>query len=282
METAVRRIEHKYSRYRDDSILSRINNNAGQPTPIDAETHWLLNYAAVCYEQSDGLFDISSGVLRQAWDFRKNLIPSADALASLLPRIGFGAVKLSDHELLMPPDMELDLGGIGKEYAADVCADIARQGGVNSGIIDLGGNLHILGPRPQEDSHQSAGTASHVQPWQLGVRHPRKPQQAIARLPVYQGGMATSGDYERFFEKNGQRFCHLLNPHNGYPVDHWASVTVLAPSTLLAGTLSTIAMLRQQAAPDWLREQNLHALLIRPDLSTVTLTPDPAPQTTSE
>tara|TARA_A100001015_G_C14821090_1_gene644713 strand:- start:506 stop:868 length:363 start_codon:yes stop_codon:yes gene_type:complete len=96
--------------------------------------------------------------------------------------------------------------------------------------------------------------------------------QIIYFLPVYQGGMASSGDYERFFEIDGKRYCHLLNARTGLPVEYWASVTVIAPSCLLAGTLSSIAMLKQESGEDWLRSQEVNALLIRPDLSLLSLT----------
>ena len=227
---------------------------------LDNETLWLINYACACFEQSDGLFDISSGVLRQAWDFRAGQLPSEATLARLLPRIGLSRIEISEAHLTMPPDMELDLGGIGKEYAVDAAAAIAREAGINRGVVDLGGDLCVLGPHADGS------------PWQLGVRHPRDTENAIASLPVYQGGMASSGDYERFFEKDGKRYCHLLNPESGFPVDYWASVTVVAPSCLLAGTLSTIAMLKEEAGEEWLRAQQVSALLIRPDLSLLSLT----------
>ncbi len=265
MEAEVRRIEQKYSRYRDDSVLSNINRNAGQPTIIDDETAWLLNYAAVCFSQSDGLFDISSGVLRSVWNFRDGHCPSEEALQHVLPRIGFAELQNNNNQLYMPARMELDFGGIGKEYAADAAASIARRHGISSGVVDLGGDLHVIGPR-QSDNGDAI-------PWMLGVRHPREPQTAFASLPVYGGGMATSGDYERYFEANGRRYCHILNPRTGYPVDHWASVTVLAPSCLLAGTLSTIAMLKGAAASDWLRQQQLHALLIDAAMQALALQP---------
>lgn len=265
MEAEVRRIEQKYSRYRDDSVLSNINRNAGQPTTIDDETAWLLNYASVCFSQSDGLFDISSGVLRSVWNFRDGRCPSAEQLHSVLPRIGLAGLRSSNNQLHMPASMELDFGGIGKEYAADAAANIARQRGISWGVVDLGGDLHIIGPRLSDNGEAI--------PWMLGVRHPREAQSAFASLPVYSGGMATSGDYERYFEANGRRYCHILNPHTGYPVEHWASVTVLAPSCLLAGSLSTISMLKGAAASDWLRQQQLHALLIDTAMQAQALRP---------
>ena len=260
MEAEVRRIEAKYSRYRDDSVLFDINQRAGQKVGLDNETLWLINYACACFEQSDGLFDISSGVLRQAWDFRAGQLPTQATLARLLPRIGLCHIEISDAHLTMPPDMELDLGGIGKEYAADAAAAIARRAGITYGVVDLGGDLCVLGPHADGS------------PWQLGVRNPRDTENAIATLPVYQGGMASSGDYERYFERDGKRYCHILNPVTGHPASHWASVTVIAPSCLLAGTLSTIAMLKEEAGEEWLRAQQVSALLIRPDLSLLSLT----------
>jgi len=258
MESEVRRIEQKYSRYRDASVLSQINASAGgRPVEIDNETQWLLDYALVGFEQSDGLFDITSGVLRQVWDFKAGLLPSAAQLEPVRRKIGFDRITVSNHGITLPEGMEIDFGGIGKEYAADAAAGLARRGGITSGIIDLGGGLHILGPKADGS------------PWMLGVRNPRAPEEAIASLPVYQGGMASSGDYERYFEHSGERYCHILNPRTGYPASCWASVTVLAPSCLLAGTLSTIAMLKEAEGECWLQEQEISALLIRPDLKLV-------------
>lgn len=253
-EAEVRRIEAKYSRFRDDSELSRINRQAGHKTDIDPETFQLLHYADVCWQQSQGLFDISAGILRQAWDFHSGKVPSDKQLQPLLQRIGWQRVTLAEDHLQLPASMELDLGGIGKEYAADRAAQQCLNLGINSGVIDLGGDLHVLGPKQQG-------------PWQIGVRHPRQPQQAFAQLPVYQGGMATSGDYERYFEQQGKRYCHLLNPHTGMPVHYWASVSVIAPSCLLAGSLATLTMLQQAEGLPWLKQQSVQFLAIRPDLS---------------
>ncbi len=261
MESEVWRIEQKYSRYRDASVLSQINASAGgHPVEIDNETQWLLDYARVGFEQSDGLFDITSGVLRRVWDFKAGLLPTAAQLEPVRRKIGFDRITVSNHCIALPEGMEIDFGGIGKEYAADAAAEIARKAGIVSGIIDLGGDLHVLGPKVDGA------------PWTLGVRNPRCPQQASASLPVYQGGMASSGDYERYFERDGKRYCHILNPVTGHPASHWASVTVIAPNCLLAGTLSTIAMLKEEAGEEWLRAQQVSALLIRPDLSLLSLT----------
>lgn len=256
-EQEVRRIEKKYSRFRPDSILSQINSSNGRQTTIDAETHYLLNYASVAFELSDGLFDITAGVLSKQWDFRNGVIPSSEALTTNLAYVGFQHIQFNSNSIILPAGMSLDFGGIGKEYAVDCAAAICKSNGIQHGIIDLGGDLHIIGPQPDD------------RPWNVGVRNPRAPEKAIAELAIAQGGLSTSGDYERYFEHSGQRYCHLLLPQTGMPVSYWASISVVAPSCLLAGTLSTIAMLKQNDAKNWLDDQDIQYLGILPDLTMI-------------
>lgn len=244
----VRRIEQRFSRYRPDSIVSRINAAAGsgRPVAVDAETAQLLDFAALLHRQSGGLFDITSGVLRQAWDFRAARLPDADRLRACLDRIGWDRVHWTGEAIALPEaGMELDFGGFGKEYAADRAATLLLEGGVRSGLVNLGGDLRVLGPHPDGS------------PWRLGVAHPRQPGAVALEWAVHQGALATSGDYERYFELDGQRYCHILNPRTGWPVGHWQSVTVAAPSCLAAGALTTLAMLAGPDAPDLLRAQNI-------------------------
>ena len=260
-EEEVRRIETKYSRFRPDSILSKINSSDGQKTTIDAETHYLLNYASVAFELSDGLFDITAGVLSKLWDFRNGIIPSPETIRTNLAYVGFQHIRFNSNSIILPAGMSLDFGGIGKEYAVDCAAAICKSAGITHGIIDLGGDLHVIGPQPDN------------RPWKVGVRNPRAPENAIAELAITQGGLSTSGDYERYFEHLGKRYCHLLLPKTGMPVSYWASVSVVAPSCLLAGTLSTIAMLKQSDARMWLDEQEIQYLGIHPDLTMIERNP---------
>jgi len=260
-EEEVRRIETKYSRFRPDSILSKINSSDGQKTTIDAETHYLLNYASVAFELSDGLFDITAGVLSKLWDFRNGIIPSPETIRTNLAYVGFQHIRFNSNSIILPAGMSLDFGGIGKEYAVDCAAAICKSAGITHGIIDLGGDLHVIGPQPDN------------RPWKVGVRNPRAPENAIAELAITQGGLSTSGDYERYFEHSGKRYCHLLLPKTGMPVSYWASVSVVAPSCLLAGTLSTIAMLKQSDARMWLDEQEIQYLGIHPDLTMIERNP---------
>lgn len=243
----VRRLEYKYSRYRPDSLLSQINQQAGlAPVAIDDETAGLLQYADTCYQQSHGLFDITSGILRQAWDFKSARLPKHKQIKRLLPLIGWPQVQFDATQVLLPhKGMELDLGGFVKEHAVDVVVRLCQQLGCQHGLVDLGGDMGVIGPHPD-------GT-----PWQIGIRHPRTPQQAMAMLPVLEGGLASSGDYERYMVVDGRYYGHILNPKTGWPVSGLASVSVLAPCCLIAGSATTIAMLQGKEGLDWLAQLGL-------------------------
>jgi thiamine biosynthesis lipoprotein len=247
----IRRIETKYSRYQADSIVSQINAAAGQhPIELDAETLSLIDFVARMYEQSDGLFDITSGVYRNIWDFQKALCPTPEQIDAIRPLVGWRQVRRDGAQLFLPqPGMQLDFGGFGKEYAADRAALVLRQQGVQQALVNLGGDIASVGTKPDG------------QPWTAGIRHPRDPTQIMASLQLFGQALATSGDYERYFEHEGQRYCHIIDPQTGWPVQHFRSVSVVAPSCLLAGVVGTTIMLKQaQATPEWLQQLNLPVL----------------------
>jgi thiamine biosynthesis lipoprotein len=251
-QAEVQRIEEKFSRYRQDSLLQTINNNAGiKATKIDEETAGLLNYAKLCHQQSDGLFDITSGILRQVWDFKSNTLPTEQTLQTLLPLINWSSVQWDHHSIFLPQKkMEIDFGGFGKEYAADRAAEVFLSLGIQHGLVDLGGDIRIIGDKTDESG------------WNIGIRDPQQPELAISYVTLHQGAMATSGHYERFMIVDGQRYCHILKANTGWPVNHWASVTVLAPQCLVAGSLATLTMLAEKDGVDWLQEQEVSFLAI--------------------
>ena len=251
----VERIEAKYSRYRADSVLSRINASAGNaPVAIDAETRALLAYADACYRQSDGLFDATSGVLRRAWRFDSGRVPGDAQLAAILPLVGWDKVELGAESVrLARAGMQLDFGGFGKEYAVDRAAQVLVEAGAASAMVNLAGDASILAPQP--------GGA----PWQVGIRHPRRGDALVATLPIASGAIATSGDYERFIEVGGVRHCHVLDPRSGRSVRGLQSASVHAASCLVAGSATTIAMLKGEAGIEWLRELGLPFLCVRGD-----------------
>ncbi|MDH0864002.1 FAD:protein FMN transferase [Mitsuaria sp. GD03876] len=256
VEAEVRRIEQKYSRYREDSVVSAINTRAGRGgLTVDAETAQLLDFAAELHRQSDGLFDITSGCLRRAWDFKAGREPSPDALAVVLARIGWDRVQWDGRAIALPAcGMEIDFGGIGKEYAADRAVAALQALGLKHGFVNLGGDLRVLGPRPDD------------QPWVFAVRHPRREDEVCARIPLSEGALATSGDYERFFiAPDGRRCCHILDPRTGQPVRHWQAVSVVAPLCVAAGALATMSMLIGASAPSRLSTPGVGFLLVDAD-----------------
>jgi len=231
----VLRIERKYSRYTTDSVIAKINQQAGRGAlQCDDETWALFQFATQLFDKSDGLFDITSGVLRQAWDFKNPEVPTSQKLEALLPLVGWQNVVLQDQSIALPlAGMEVDLGGFGKEYAADRAAQVLKEKGVTYGYVNLAGDMRFLGPK------------SSGEPWMIGIQDPRARDQVVATLPITQGGLATSGDYERYFELNGQRYCHVLNPKTGVPVSYWRSVSVTSPATVVSGCTTTMAMLKE-------------------------------------
>lgn len=251
-EAEALRIEAKYSRYRDDSIVSRINAAAGaEAVEVDDETAALLDYAATAYTQSGGLFDITSGVLRRAWDFKAQRVPAQAEIDALLPLIGWAQVEWQRPCIRLPrAGMQIDFGGFGKEYAADRIAAVLRGCGIRHGLVDLAGDIHVIGAHAD-------GT-----PWQIGVQHPRA-EGAIATVPLSHGAIASSGDYERGFTLDGRRYSHILDPRSGWPVQGLAAVSVLADQCLIAGTAATCAMLLgAEQGPPWLAALGLPHLLV--------------------
>ena len=243
-EREAARIEARYSRYRDDSELSQINAvaKAGGSVSVEAETAGLLDYAYACYRKSDGLFDITSGLLREVWNLSAGKLPRDEAIAALSPRIGLAKVEWRRPMLTFKrPGMELDLGGIGKEYAADRAAALCGAMGVRHGLVDFGGDMCLIGPRPGGE------------PWRIGIRHAGNSTVPMAMVDLVSGAIATSGDYERFMDVDGQRYCHILNPRTGRPAQGLRSVSVIADDCLVAGSLATIAMLKGRDGIDWLR-----------------------------
>ncbi|NTW55623.1 MAG: FAD:protein FMN transferase [Chlorobiaceae bacterium] len=248
----ISRIEKKYSRYLPESIVSRINASAGiERVACDEETLTLIRFADAFYRSSEGLFDITSGVLRRAWNFREASIPEPGALEPLLALVGWERVVREGNTVFLPSaGMEIDFGGFGKEYAADRAAEILQNDGVRHGYVNLGGDVRVVGPKPD-------GT-----PWVIGIQDPRNKKQTIASIPLYSGALATSGDYERFFDKDGVRYCHIINPKSGMPAGSWRSVTVLAATTLLAGSRSTIAMLMETRGLSYLERTGMKYLAV--------------------
>jgi thiamine biosynthesis lipoprotein len=246
------RIEAKFSRYRRGNVIDAINTAGGRPVVVDEETARLLDYAARLYELSDGKFDITSGVLRRAWRFDgSDRVPSAEAVAALLPIVGWAKVRWRSPELTLPAGMEIDLGGIGKEYAVDSAAALVRPLSTRC-LLNFGGDLLALGP-------QLGGA-----PWRVGIESVSDAGAAARHIELTVGALATSGDSRRFLLKDGKRYCHILDPRSGWPVvGAPRSVTVAAPTCTEAGMLATLALLQGAGAETFLEAQGAQFWALR-------------------
>lgn len=260
------RIEDKFSRYAAGNIVETINTAEGSPVELDAEAAQLIDFATTLYELSDGRFDITSGVLRHAWRFDgSDNVPGRAAVEKVMRRVGWQRVTWNSPVLQLQPDMEVDLGGIGKEYAVDRCAALLRNESNLGCLINFGGDLVAVRP----PRRRPAG-------WRVGIEALDAQRPAAERtLNLKVGGLATSGDARRFLQRDGVRFGHILDPRTGWPVpDAPRSVTVAADSCTQAGMLSTLAMLQGAHAEAFLREQGVQFWCNRGDKTTLHKGPD--------
>ena len=249
--TECARLDAKYSHYRDDSLIARLAAHAGEPSAVDEETANLLDFAGALYTQSDGRFDITAAPLTRLWDAQRGRLPTGEEIAQALRSCGWRRISWQRPRLQLQAGMHLDLGGIVKEYAADRCAQLCRASGVAAGVVDLGGDLALIGP------HRDGS------PWIVGIKAPRAQGRASARIELPRGGLATSGDYERALIIDGRRYSHIVDPRSGKPVQSFASVSVVADSCLIAGAAATLAMLLGvERGGAYLRELGLPHLTI--------------------
>jgi thiamine biosynthesis lipoprotein len=238
------RIEDKFSRYLDGNIIDQINTAEGRPIEVDAETSDLLEFAETLFTLSDGAFDITSGTLRRAWTFDgSDKLPSRSKVKELLDQVGWAKAEWDTPELKLPPGMEIDLGGVGKEYAVDKAVLELRSRSDIPCLVNFGGDLAVTAPPEQR------------QAWTVGIET-LVPGGAEKRIELTHGALATSGDARRFLMKNGIRYSHVLDPRTGWPVTGAASsITVAADRCTQAGMLATLAMLKGLSAESFLEGQ---------------------------
>jgi len=245
------RIEEKFSRYRSDNVVARINAANGAAIEVDDETANLLDFAATLHRLSGGAFDITSGVLRRAWTFDGGArVPTAGEIDRLLPLVGWDKVSWQRPVLTLLPGMQIDFGGIGKEYAVDQAVQVLSRISDAPALVNFGGDLAATRPR-------SDGRA-----WRVGIedvtRADSGARSANRLIELQAGALATSGDTHRFVTASGERLPHILDPRNGFPVRGAPrSVTVAAPTCTNAGMLTTLAMLRGFGAEHFLETESV-------------------------
>ncbi len=240
------RIEQKYSRYLETSIVTKINNSQGLAIQIDSETFNLLALADTLWKESKGKFDISSGVLRTLWNFdNQSKTPSNKKIQELLKYIGWKKITFNQEEITLPKGMQIDFGGIGKEYATDRCADIGAQLTSSPLLVNLGGDIAVR------------GSEKNQQPWQVSIESKNGNGKIWKSLKLSSGAIATSGDVYKSFISNGKRYGHIIDATTGYPIENPPrTVTVTAPNCTEAGILATLAILHGDKAEEFLKQND--------------------------
>jgi thiamine biosynthesis lipoprotein len=269
------RIEGKFSRYRSNNLVHAINQARGKPVEIDDETFSLLEFCDTCYQLSEGLFDISSGVLRKVWQFDgSNKIPSKRSVDDILPYVGWKEITFSKTQIQMPKGFEIDFGGMGKEYAVDCAAKLCAKLAPNISIlVNFGGDIQVTRPRKEgcfwhaaiEMPTKNFNNDGKTKPTNfIDQKHSKAPypvsyqEPSQAAVKIAQGGLATSGDANRYLLHNNVRYSHILNPKTGYPVKGGPrSITVASDHCIQAGLLATLALLQGKNAETYLKKQDI-------------------------
>jgi len=223
------RLERMMSNFMPDSELSRINQQAGKaPAKVSRELFDVIKRAIYFSDLTGGTFDISFASVGRLWNFRTGLLPEPSTIAAQLPFVDYRKIRLdeTDSSVFLPfPQMEIGLGGIGKGYAMDRAMAVLVAHGIDNAIVMAGGDTLVKGKK---------GTDL----WRIGLRDPDKKDAILAVLPLEDQAISTSGDYERFFIKDGVRYHHILDPATGYPARKCRSVTVLARDATTSDALT--------------------------------------------
>lgn len=223
----IERIDKLLSTHDPESVVSRINREGHRhPVKVTKEVVELLEAAVQAARESEGAFDITIGPVTRLWDFDGGgHIPDEATLNAALNKVGYEYLIINEdaNEVGFKIDgMALDLGAIGKRWASDRAADLLRREGVRRAMVDVGGDLRLIGSRPGRDF------------WRIAVQDPRNPGKALASFDLKDAAIVTSGDYERFFVEGTTRYHHLLVPATGQPARECRSVTVIAPTAMEA------------------------------------------------
>ncbi|MFH1406494.1 MAG: FAD:protein FMN transferase [Candidatus Omnitrophota bacterium] len=232
------RLENSLSKFSPKSEISKINKNAAKgPVKVSAATFEIIKMSVSFSKETEGAFDITIGPLMVLWGFvgNKPALPSDAQVADIMKHVGYQKLELNEKNRTIKfktAGMEIDLGAIAKGYALDKSLDILKKQKITRAIIDIGGNLGFLGV-PERGY------------WSVGIKDPKDPDKVSKVMKVKKGAVATSGNYEKYLEIEGRKFCHILDPRTGYPVDindsERKSVTVGASTAVTADAFSTAA-----------------------------------------
>lgn len=224
------RVERLMSTYREDSELSRINRTAAQgPVPIGAELADLIARSLEFSDLTGGAFDVTYASVGHLYDYRSGIKPSAERIEQVLPAVNYRHIQLDRERLTIQYAREgvtIDLGGIAKGYAIERSARMLQARGIRHALVNAGGDTRFLGDR-------------RGRPWFIGVRDPDDRSGLVAKIPVSDEAVSTSGDYERFFDRDGERYHHIIDPSTGTSARELRSVTIIGPDATTTDALST-------------------------------------------
>ena len=229
----IKRIEKLISSWDPDSQTSEINRNAGKhPVKVDPELFKLIQVAVGISKLTDGAFDISYASMDRIWKFDGSMkkMPSEEEIKASVSKVGYENIILDPEGstvYLKIPGMKIGIGGIGKGYAADVAKSLLMKQGVSAGIINASGDMNTWGKQPNGDD------------WKVAITNPLNKNHAFALLPIKNGAVVTSGNYEKYVIFDNKRYSHIIDPKTGYPSSGIISVSVFAAKAELADALAT-------------------------------------------
>jgi thiamine biosynthesis lipoprotein len=252
------RVEQLMSTYIPDSEVSRINRAAGKEAiPVSPEVEEVIREGLYWSEQSGGAFDITIEPLVYLWDFdgEKEAIPSENTLRKTASLVNYKDIEIKDHTVrLKRRGMAINVGGLAKGYAVDRAISILR-GKVKNGIVNAGGDLFAFGQKTRQI------------PWNIGLQHPRKPQELLVAFAVKDQAVATSGDYQRYFIKDGIRYHHIFDPQTGRPARLMVSATITTTEVMDADALATaLFVMGPEKGIEWIDSiDNVEAMVVLED-----------------
>jgi len=229
----IKRIENSISSWKSDSETTKINKNAGiKPVKVSKELFYLIKRSKIISKITDGAFDISYASMDKIWKFDGSMkvFPSKEKIKKSVAKVGYENIILNEKDttvFLKLKGMKIGFGGIGKGYSADKAKQLLIKRGVKAGIINASGDMNTWGKQPNGEE------------WKVAITNPFNKHKAFALLPLKQGAVVTSGNYEKYVLFNGKRYTHIINPKTGYPSSGIVSVSVFAPKAEMADALAT-------------------------------------------
>lgn len=252
-------LEELFSVTSEKSDIWAINHSNGEPVSVSDDTIAVLNKAIEIGGKTNGALDVTIYPLLTEWGFTTDTqqVPTDDIIADKLKLIDYAKISVKGNTVQLPDNMQIDFGALAKGYTSDCVTEILKENGVKSALVNLGGNVHAVGTKPD-------GTL-----WKVGVQNPFSPSEQVCILEIADKAVITSGNYERFFtDENGRKYWHILDSADGFPADNGlVSVTIVGENGLLCDALSTALFVlgTDKAIDYWRNSADFEMILITDD-----------------